>query len=140
MANARIELALDKGELIKLTTAPGMPVVKLANQLGRRVTNSAKQRAPVDTGNLRNSIRQEPVKVSGGVVSFSVVADADYASFVHDGTRPHVIRPRNAKVLAFSAGGTMVFASKVNHPGTKARPFLRNALEAEAPRLGFAVE
>lgn len=140
MAKARGTLQIDKGEIVKLTTGPGMPVIRLVNQLARRVTNSAKQRTPVNTGNLRNSIHQEPVRVTGSVVSFSVVADADYASYVHDGTRPHVIYPKNAKVLAFSAGGTMVFASKVNHPGTKARPFLRNALEAEAPRLGFAVD
>lgn len=140
MAKAKVGLELSQGEIRKLTIGPGAPVVKLVNQLGRRVTNSAKQRTPVNTGNLRNSIRQEPVKVEGARVSFSVVADADYASFVHDGTRPHVITPKSAKVLAFRAGGTMVFASRVNHPGTKARPFLRNALEAEAPRLGFTVE
>jgi hypothetical protein len=38
-----------------------------------------------------------------------------------EGTRPHPIVPRNAKVLRFPAGGRVVYTKRVNHPGTKAR-------------------
>jgi len=44
---------------------------------------------------------------------------ADYASYVDEGTPPHQIRPRNARVLRFRVGGKTVFARVVNHPGTK---------------------
>lgn len=61
-------------------------------------------------------------------------------SYVSDGTRPHVIVAKNAKVLAFgpstpkttpgslnagsgSRGAASTFRKRVNHPGTKARKF-----------------
>jgi hypothetical protein len=59
-----------------------------------------------------------------------VGAKAKYALFVHEGTRPHVILPRHAKMLVFKGrSGKMVYATKVNHPGTMANPFLVRALE-----------
>ena len=46
-------------------------------------------------------------------------------------TRPHVILPRRAAVLAFELGGRTVFSKKVNHPGSviPARPVLRPSFE-----------
>ena len=65
------------------------------------------------------------------------IASADYAAFVERGTRPHEIRPRNRKVLRFAAdagsarlsgsprkGGRVRFAKRVQHPGTRAQPFM----------------
>lgn len=100
----------------------------------------AKALVPRKTGYLARSIGP------GALTSFFAIvhANAGYAAFVELGTRPHVIRPRRKKVLAWPAGnarlsgrarsgGAMVFARKVNHPGTKAQPFLvpgaRKALE-----------
>ena len=40
-----------------------------------------------------------------------------------------MIYPVNASCLAFFAGGRMVFAAYVNHPGTKPQPFVRYAAE-----------
>lgn len=51
-----------------------------------------------------------------------------YSLFVHEGTEPHLISAKPGGVLAFSMHGETVFATSVNHPGTKARPFLRDAL------------
>lgn len=42
---------------------------------------------------------------------------APHAIFVHWGTRPHTIRPKNKKALRWSAGGKFAFAKQVNHPG-----------------------
>src|SRR5574337_395345 len=59
---------------------------------------------------------------------------APHAIFVHWGTRPHVIRPRNKKVLRFQpGGGPFVFARKVQHPGYKGDAWLATAA-AEAIR------
>lgn len=137
MAKISARLQLEEGQLQQVATREG---ARLVMNLQSRVVNSAKQRAPVDTGNMRNSIRQEPVQVSGSRVTGVVLSAADYSMYVHEGTRPHIIRPRVAKALAFTIGGRQVFAKSVRHPGTKARPFLRNAIEATAPRLGFKVE
>lgn len=54
---------------------------------------------------------------------------APYAIFVHWGTKPHKIRPRNRKFLRFvGSGGGFVFAKEVNHPGYAGDPFLVNAM------------
>jgi hypothetical protein len=67
-----------------------------------------------------------------------VGSDVEYAQMVHDGTRPHVIRPRNAQVLRFRVGGQVVFARVVNHPGTRAQPFLDRALREVAASRGYS--
>ena len=50
------------------------------------------------------------------------------AAILHGGgkTKPHVIRPRNGKALAFNSIGGHIIARSVNHPGSDipARPIL----------------
>jgi hypothetical protein len=70
--------------------------------------------------------------------SVTVGSDLEYAAMVNDGTKPHVIRPKNAKVLRFNVGGQVVFARVVNHPGTRARPFLDRALREVAAQRGYS--
>lgn len=84
------------------------------------------------TGELESSLIVQPVPTPAGMVC-QVIADSPHAKFFHDGTRPHQIRPVNAKVLRFtSSGGAIVFtAGPVNHPGTPPHPFLTSALAAE---------
>ena len=93
-------------------------------------------RVPVKSRNLYNSleIRQEgPDRIVVGP-NLNV---APYAPFVDRGTRPHVIEPKSpGGVLAFKVKGQMVFAKKVNHPGTKAQPFVLPAFQAWVDSLG----
>jgi len=91
-------------------------------------------RVPVKTGELRESlgVRVEPNRVIVGPT-------AKHAPYVEFGTRAHEIRAKNKKALAFKVGGNMVVVQKVNHPGTKARPFVRPAFEAWKESLGPAV-
>lgn len=56
---------------------------------------------------------------------------------MNDGTRPHIIRPKNKQVLRFRVGGQVVFAKVVHHPGTRAQPFLDRALREVAAQRGF---
>jgi phage virion morphogenesis protein len=71
------------------------------------------------TGRLKSSIDSDSDNDSA-VVGTNVI----YANIHNQGgtTRPHVIRPRNKKALAFGGG----VVKKVNHPGSviPARPFL----------------
>lgn len=58
------------------------------------------------------------------------------ASYIENGTRPHLIRPRRAGgVLRFTArGGGVVFARVVHHPGTKPYRILETALSRVVKR------
>lgn len=91
------------------------------------IEGGAKQNSPVKKSFLRNSIRAT-IK---GRLSGQVAVSAKYAGYVHEGTRPHVILPRNKKMLAWKVGKGYRFAKIVHHPGTKANPFLQKAVDKE---------
>jgi hypothetical protein len=63
-------------------------------------------------------------------VTFGRPGLTPYLGYHMDGTGAHVIRPRRRKALRFVSGGQIVFARKVQHPGTKANRFLVRALDA----------
>lgn len=106
---------------------------------GRRVVNRAKVLCPVDTGRLRASIRGSTSRTWTLRPQFTVSSNVDYAPMVHDGTRPHTIRPRTKQALKFTVGGQVVFARVVHHPGTRARPFLDRALREETAGRGYRI-
>jgi len=54
---------------------------------------------------------------------------APHALFVHWGTRPHVIKPKNKKALRWAGGGGFVFAKSVKHPGYRGDPWLTQAAD-----------
>ena len=89
--------------------------------------------APRKTGNLSRTIRLGALTPTRA----ETVATAHYAAYVERGTRPHEIRPRNRKALRWAAdgasarlsgtprtGGRVRFAKRVQHPGTRAQPFM----------------
>lgn len=87
------------------------------------VRGALKNAAPVgrgaDAGRLRDSIRYRRHTGADSIV-LEFTAHTPYASYVIDGTRPHVIRARTARYLHWvDAGGRDRFAKQVNHPGTK---------------------
>lgn len=112
---------------------------KVHSSLTRKIATQARVDVPVRTGNLGRSIREDPQVFTGPFrVTGGVTAHAEYAAAVHEGSRPHVIRARRAKALSFIWHGERVFFRSVNHPGTRARPFLRNAARrviAADPRI-----
>jgi HK97 gp10 family phage protein len=86
--------------------------------------------APWRTGKLAGSIIKE---VADGEASINALAS--YAVYVEKGTAPHEIRPVNASVLAFEAGGSMVFTRLVRHPGTKPNPFMQRAVDVAREKV-----
>ena len=60
--------------------------------------------------------------------------------WVHEGTRPHVIRPRYKKALKFTSGGTTFIRSSVNHPGIGSTPFLTTAMRIVCVPMGFVID
>lgn len=67
-----------------------------------------------------------------GANRWQVVATArgKIATFTDKGTRPHMIRPRRAKALAWSKGGKTIFAAWVWHPGYKGSGWFRKVMIA----------
>ncbi|MGV9579728.1 HK97-gp10 family putative phage morphogenesis protein [Streptomyces sp. NPDC003509] len=90
------------------------------------VQNEARRRAPVDTGRLRSSIVSRS-EGSGRTVGYVVGTNVNYAAAVEYGTAPHVIKPKNKKALYWPGARHPV--AQVNHPGTRAQPFMRPAVE-----------
>jgi hypothetical protein len=91
--------------------------------------------APGHTGQLVRSI-QEDVEQSG--LSGKVWLEesvAPYGKFVHDGTKPHRILPKNKPLLYFVSKkqGHLIGSKGVNHPGTKPDPFLYQAFNRQLP-------
>lgn len=137
MAN-RVDLELDSRSVQSEGERAALMLVRKAQ---RTILNSAKTKSPVDTGHLRQTHRPGGIRVSGGRVTTEVVATAPYAVPVHQGSRKHLIEPKNKKLLSWKPkAGPRVFASSVMHPGSKPRPWLINAAKAEGPRLGFVVQ
>lgn len=79
--------------------------------------------AGVKTGNLKRSMRTERRTIKQGLQG-RVGSPLRHAAAHHQGAKPHIIRPRNAKALRFAVGGRIVFASRVNHPGNRPNPYL----------------
>lgn len=101
-----------------------------------RTVELAKRKVPRKTGNLQRTIHAGELTKTHARVEVS----ASYAVYVEKGTRPHIIKPKYAKVLAWggsrrlsgslrSGSAATSFARLVHHPGTKAQPFLMPAAE-----------
>lgn len=132
MARVRI----DTGQLRRVVRDASRRELETA---GRLVVNRAKVLAPVDTGRLRASIRSRTSRSFTLRPRLEVFTDVQYAVYVHDGTRAHIIRPRNARVLRFTVGGQVVYARVVHHPGTRPRPFLDRALREICGPRGYRI-
>lgn len=94
------------------------------------VEGEAKREAPVRTGNLRRTITS---RVEQGGDRGVVGTNAPYARPVHEGSRPHLIRPVRAKALMWPGAGHPVRV--VKHPGNKANRFFVRAAERSRGRV-----
>lgn len=94
------------------------------------VEAQAKRESPVKTGTLRRSITS---RVERGGDRGVVGTHLRYARSVHDGSRPHIIRPKRAKALFWRGARHPV--TSVNHPGNRANPFFVRALERVRPQV-----
>lgn len=105
--------------------------IKAVNMLtvetGTAVQETAIKNAPRKTGVYQRSIDYDGDK--------TIIANANYSADIEYGTNAHTIEPVDKKALAFQKNGKTVFAKKVNHPGTKPNPVLRNAARTVQKRI-----
>lgn len=77
------------------------------------------------TGRLVRSIYK--ARIPGGWTIGHDLQHAPHARFVIEGTRPHLITPKNKKALRWPVGGKFAFAKEVRHPGYKGDNYLQRA-------------
>jgi HK97 gp10 family phage protein len=102
--------------------------LKLFTAVGKAqgiVADEARAIVPVDTGTLRDSIREEQLEDDGKQVTAQVSANTYYAAFVEFGTGR-----RGAE-----SAGAGPFNYTMSWPGMVAQPYLRPALDSARSRV-----
>jgi hypothetical protein len=96
----------------------------------QRVRSAAIVQAGKKTNALRSDMKVKWMpSSSSGDLRIQVGSDVRHAQAHHEGTRPHIIRARNAKALRFiNSAGEVVFAQSVHHPGTRPNRYLTDNL------------
>ncbi|WP_037899876.1 hypothetical protein [Streptomyces sp. NRRL S-350] len=123
-----VEVTIDQGRIARFLRLRGGLAEKRLRARTERVAAIARREAPGTMPAYIETRVDETPRGLQGVVS----CDHPATLFVLNGTRPHVIRPRRAKALRFEVSGHVVFAARVNHPGTRANNFLGRALREGA--------
>ncbi len=94
-----------------------------------KIEGDAKRAAPVNKQSGGGTLRQSISSKMTGKASAVIQSKAKYSAYVDQGTKPHIIRVKNARVLANKRTGQF-FGKVVNHPGTKAQPYFSNAIKS----------
>lgn len=103
-------------------------IMRSALRAGVRViADEAKRNVPVVTGETRKSLKVGTSAKRGKVKAY-VRSNLQKAIWIEFGTAAHVINHKAKEALAF--GGTVT--ESVQHPGAKAKPYMRPALDAKA--------
>lgn len=111
----------------------------------KEVLAEAKANAAVLSGEMRDGLKIS-TRARNGRVTASIKAKGKHAYLAHlieYGTKAHKIFPKNGKALVIrsnsrASSGTakrwmnIRAAESINHPGIKARPFMRPALDGKA--------
>lgn len=116
-------LTIDRTKLDNLARKGSAAVVQ------RVTTKTAAIASATAPGSMKQKIRPIFMGSKANPVGI-VMVDHPAANFVMEGTKPHVIRPKGGGTLRFTVGSNVVYAKVVNHPGTKANPFLWKAMIA----------
>ena len=92
------------------------------------------EKANIEKGTLRGSIQADKQSDYGWIIGTNL----EYAPAVHDGSKPHEIKPKSGKALGpITIKGSYLGVSQsgkaffrvVHHPGYKGNPFFDDSLE-----------
>ena len=104
-------------------------VRKVVKNSAFNIERNAKSSVNVKTGHLIRSISTK----MGDMEATIHTSNLKYAPMVEFGTRPHIIRAKNKKALYWKGASHPV--KQVNHPGSKAKPYLIPAFEKEIDQI-----
>lgn len=109
-----------------LARAPALAKKELSRAVGisvQTIASNARKEAPVNKQTGGGNLRQSIIGAMRGLLTGVVLVRSPYGLWVHEGTDPHIILPKNKKALANTRTGQF-FGRRVKHPGTAANPFL----------------
>lgn len=105
------------------------------NDVEQRVARHSKSgvlERSLGSGAIRESDRTFVVKSDGQIAPYNI--------FLHWGSRPHEIRPKDRKALRWVSGNKFVFAKFTKHPGYSGDPFMVNATQAVLSKFDSMVQ
>jgi hypothetical protein len=97
------------------------------NKRGKVSLYLAKRQVGKRTGELERSIKMEHKTAIYGQ-ELRIGSDNKIAYLHHEGTRPHLIKPKDAPQLVFMSKGRIIRTQLVRHPGTKPNRYLSDQL------------
>ena len=116
-------------ELVKLSDETEDNVKKVvknsAFNIQKNALSNLTENKSVDTGHLRRGITTD----IRGLEAIIHTSNIKYAPMVEYGTKAHIIRPKSKKALYWKGAKHPV--KQVNHPGSRAKPYLIPAFEKE---------
>jgi HK97 gp10 family phage protein len=100
----------------------------------RVLRDEARAMAPLESGDMKKSIKSTRNTKKGQVIAkVKMLGKHSFLGlFMEYGVSPHVITAKPGRVLRI---GRNSVGKSVKHPGHAARPFLRPALDTNAPRI-----
>lgn len=147
LSSTQVKIELFPQQMNALLRGPNGPVYRKMIIIAEGVRQESKRLVGVHPpvpgerrarrpGTLRDSIVKRPVQATKGDIGWTIGSADPIALIHHEGTQPHVIRPRRGKYLVFywPKAGRVVFLTEVRHPGTRPNRFLTDALKV-IPRL-----
>jgi len=132
MADFQVQIIGLDALVAKLKDAPSIaaPILQRALSASQAILAkyTTKGIVPWRTGFLTQSFRAE---LTTGMLRW--FPTASYAPYVEFGTKPHVILPKEKMALYWPGAAHPV--ARVNHPGTKANPFLERIISNAQPDI-----
>ena len=120
-------------ELGQMSDEVRTDVQKVLTKTGFKIEATAKanltNNRSVKTGHLRRGIVTDVGNMKVSVHTSNI----KYARGVEEGTKPHIITAKNKKALYWKGAKRPV--KLVNHPGSKAKPYLEPAFESEKDKF-----
>jgi hypothetical protein len=106
---------------------PRGAVGRYLNKRGLLIMAAAKRQVGVKTGALRASIRLMHDRDALGQ-KIKIGSSLPHAYIHHQGTKPHLITPKDTGLIRFSSKGRVVYSRQIMHPGTKPNKYLSDQL------------
>lgn len=123
-----INITWDKKIYLKLKKLSENDLLSAKNKIlltaAKLIQQESKKLVPIKSWTLNKSIKYKLFKDHAQVYS-----NISYAKYVHEWTKPHLIKPLTKKSLYRKKDWIWYFSKLVHHPWTKANPFFETALK-----------